>query len=432
MSGVWTLRGMPALMVVTLTGFSGFAVLLPTSPLWAVEGGANEAGAGLVNGVLLLFTVLTQLFVPGLLRRYGWGWVMSLGMVLMGVPALGHILSNELWPILALSAIRGVGFGILTVTGSAAVAELVEPARRGAAIGAYGLAIAVPNLALLPLSPWVAQTWGFWVVFVVAALPLAGIPAVWGLSRVLHDPPAREPESVEVAAAEAELDAGTAEIEAAQPGVSGGPEGDNRSTSGGLGVDGSMTGTTAYLRLLRPTFLLLAATLSGGAVTTFAPQIVESGSASTAALLGIGATAAIARWGMGGLSDRYGAQHFIWPLTALTVVAMALAGGAVIGGADTTLALALFVVAACLVGVSYGGLQNLTLVIAFDAVTPIHYRRASAVWNVGFDMGTGLGSVLVGLLAAGYGFSTALFAAAAISACMLPLAIYRPRRPSLR
>lgn len=420
---------MPALLGVTFTGFAGFAVLLPTSPLWAVEGGANEAGAGVVNGVLLLFTVLTQLFVPGLLRKYGWGWVMSVGMVLMGLPALAHILSSELYPILALSAIRGVGFGILTVTGSAAVAELVEPARRGAAIGAYGLAIAVPNLALLPLSPWVAQTWGFWIVFVVAALPLAGIPSVWAVSRVLHDPPpATEPDNSEMDAPGGDVDAGIAEVGVGEPAVSGRPPSGNRTTSdSGVWQDESMSGTTAYLRLLRPTFLLLAATLSGGAVTTFAPQIVDSGPASIAALLGIGATAAIARWGMGGLSDRYGAQHFIWPLTALTVVAMGLAGAAVIGGADTTLALAVFVVAACLVGISYGGLQNLTLVVAFDAVTPAHYRRASAVWNVGFDMGTGLGAVLVGLLAAGYGFSTALFVAAAISACMLPLAIYRPR-----
>ncbi|MGB5952042.1 MAG: MFS transporter [Ornithinimicrobium sp.] len=418
MSSVWTLRGMPALIGVTLTGFAGFAALLPTSPRWAVEGGANEAGAGFVNGVLLLFTVLTQLFVPGLLRRYGWGTVMSVGMVLMGLPALAHILSDALLPILALSAVRGVGFGILTVTGSAAVAELVDPARRGAAIGAYGLAIAVPNLVLLPLSPWVAQTYGFWIIFVVAALPLVGVPSVWALSRVLHDPPAAEPEGGVGQAGD--LDAGGA---ADSPSTD--PELIEAADS--TPDEGEMSGTTAYLRLLRPTFLLLGATLSGGAVTTFAPQIVDSGPASIAALFGIGATAALARWQFGGLSDRFGAQRFMWPLTGLTVVAMALAGFAVLGDSDTALSLTLFVIAAGLVGISYGGLQNLTLVVAFDAVTPQHYRRASAVWNVGFDMGTGLGSVLVGLLAAGYGFSTALLVAAGISACMLPVAIYRPR-----
>mgnify|MGYP005810701379 CR=1 FL=1 len=60
---VWRAPGMPALLVLTASGFAGFSALLPVVPLWAVDGGANEAGAGLVNGVLLLATVLTQPFV---------------------------------------------------------------------------------------------------------------------------------------------------------------------------------------------------------------------------------------------------------------------------------------------------------------------------------------------------------------------------------
>lgn len=380
---------MPALMGMTVAGFSGYAALLPTSPLWAVEGGATEAGAGFVNGVLLLFTVLTQLFVPGLLRRFGWSAVMCTGLLLMGLPALGHIVSNDLWAILALSAVRGVGFGIMTVTGSAAVAELVEPARRGKAIGAFGLAIALPNLIVLPLAPWLAQTWSFTWVFVIAAAPLLGIVPAMALGRVLHDPPAAADDMV------------------------------------GAGDD--MSRRTASLLLMRPTVLLLGVTLCGGALTTFAPQMVDSGAASTAALFGIGATGAVSRWGMGGLSDRFGTHRFIWPLTLLTVLAMALAAWTVTDSAPSPSVLALFVVAVCLVGISYGGLQNLTLVLAFEVVTRGHFRLASAVWNVGFDLGTGLGSVLVGLLAAGFGFGTSLLVAAAISLCTLPLALVRSR-----
>jgi len=65
--------------------------------------------------------------------------------------------SDGLAAILGLSALRGVGFGILTVTGSAAVAALVDPRRRGEAIGVYGLAVAIPNLVLLPAGPWIAE-----------------------------------------------------------------------------------------------------------------------------------------------------------------------------------------------------------------------------------------------------------------------------------
>jgi MFS family permease len=376
---------------MTVTGFAGYAALLPVAPLWAVEGGATEAGAGLVNGVLLLFTVLTQLFVPGALRRFGWGPVMTLGLLLMGLPAVGHLASDSLGPILVLSAVRGVGFGILTVTGSAAVAELVDAARRGTAIGAYGLAVAVPNLVLLPLGPYVAQEWGFEVVFLVAALPLLGIPAALALGRILHDPPAATP--AEEALAEAT----------------------------------DIPRRTAYRRLLVPTALLLGVTLAGGALLTFAPQMVDSTVASTLALFGMGATAALSRWGMGVLADRHGAHAFLWPLVVLTVAGMSLVAWTVGVSPPTTAVLVTFVLAACLVGVSYGGLQNLTLVVAFEQVPRRHYGLASAVWNVGFDLGTGLGSVLVGLLAAGWGFRDALLVTAALSAATLPLALRRQR-----
>lgn len=390
-SSIFTLRGMPALIGFTLFGFSGYAALVTVAPLWVVSGGASEAGAGFVNGVLLLFTVLTQLFVPALVRRFGWGPVMSAAMLLLGIPSLIHPISDGLEFTLALSALRGVGFGILTVTGSAAVAELVNPARRGAAIGAYGLAVAAPNLLVLPLAPFVADTWGFLPVFIIGALPLAGIPFAFALGRVLHGP--MHPATAE-------------EIE--------------HQERSGAAV--TMTTGTAYLRLLRPMALLLGVTLSGGAIITFAPQLVDSPWASTLALAGMGLTGALSRWRMGGLADRYGADRFIGPLVILTVLSMALTAWAISVGEPSTAVLTAFVVGALLLGVSYGGLQNLTLVVAFDAVPRKHIGTASAVWNLGFDLGAGLGSVLVGLIAAGFGFPTALLTCAGIALVTLPLA----------
>lgn len=388
---------MPALLGVTLTGFSGYASLLTVAPLWAVRGGADEAGAGLVNGILLLFTVLTQLFVPGALARWGWGPVMAVGLLLMGLPSLAHLSSDALGPTLALSAVRGVGFGILTVTGSAGVAELVDPARRGAAIGAYGLAIALPNLGLLALSAWVAQVWGFAVVFVAGALPLAGVPAALALGRAVR--------RSSRARADSSAQEGSEATTASEP--------------------TPMGRRTAYRHLVRPTVLLLGVTLAGGALITFAPQMVDSEPAVAAALLAMGATGALARWRMGALADRHGAARFLLPLVLTTTVSMGLLAWSVSVPTPSVWVLVGFVVAAGLLGVSYGGLQNLTLVLAFDAVPRRLYGLASAVWNVGFDLGTGLGSVLVGLVAAGYGFPQALLVTAGCAAATLPLAVRR-------
>lgn len=389
---IWREPGMAPLMVMTCAGFSGYAVLLTVAPLWAVEGGATTAGSGLVNGVLLLFTVLTQLFVPGALRRFGWGPVLAVGLLLLGAPGVLLSLSNELVVVLALSAVRGVGFGVLTVTGSAAVAALVDAKRRGEAIGAYGLAVAFPNLVLLPAGPWIAETIGYWVAFTLSALPLVGIPAALRLSSALR-PSALDPATATTAATDPQD-----------------PE------------------SAAYRRLLRPMLLLLAVTLAGGAVITFTPQMVDSPSVAASGLLLMGLSAAISRWRVGAFADRYGPQRFLVPLVPLTGVAMALVSWSV--AESDGVRVGSFLTAMLLIGLCYGALQNLTLLISFSSVSRRHHNLASAVWNVGFDAGTALGSVAVGVIAQLTSFSTAFLVAAAIAVATLPLALRRPAGPA--
>ena len=391
---VWSAPGIPALLLLTAAGFSGYAALLSVAPLWAVRGGADAAGSGLVNGALLLATVLTQGLVPRLLERFGTTRVLGAGLFLLGAPSLLLLVSDQLGWILAWSIVRGVGFGILTVTGSAAVALLVPPVRHGAAIGAYGAAIAVPQLVVLPASPWLAETFGFWTVFALGTLPLLGILATPRLARALQ----ADRHASSVAAATA-------------PGA-------------------EPTGTRRRLLppgLLRPMLLLLGVTLAGGALITFAPQFSSVPAATSGGLVLLTAAAALSRWKVGALADRFGAHRFLWPLVLCTVIGLGLAAAA-IRDADATRVL-LLLVAMAVVGIAYGGLQNLTLLLSLSAVDRRDYGTASAVWNIGFDAGTGLGSVLVGMLAAGFSFPTALLVAAALSLATLPLALRRRTAP---
>lgn len=391
---VWRAAGMPALLILTAAGFSGYAALMPVAPLWAVNGGASEAGAGLVNGVLMLATILTQPTVPTLLRRFGAGRVLAAGLVLLNGPALLHLLSDDLPWILGLSTVRGLGFGILTVTGSAAVANLVPPARHGAAIGAYGAAIAVPQLLLLPAGPWLAEAFGYWLVFAIATVPVLAIGAAPRLGRAL-----REREAEHEASASARRAKASAQGRVRDP----------------LGP---------LLRgLVPPMVILLGVTLAGGALITFTPQMSSSPVATTAGITLLTATAALSRWRLGAFADRYGAKRFLWPLILFTAAGLALAAAAVNDPNATRVYLLLL--GMTLVGIAYGGLQNLTLLLSLASVHRRSYNTASAVWNIGFDAGTGIGSVLVGSLAAGFSFPVALLAAAAASLLTLPMAFLR-------
>lgn len=384
MSSVYRAPGMPALLLVTLAGFTGYAVLLPTAALWVLRGGADLAGAGLVNGAVLLFTVLTQPVIPALLRRFGWGPVLATGVGLMGTPSLAHLLTDALAPTLALSAVRGLGFGVLTVTGSAAVAELVDPRRRGAAVGAYGLAIALPLVAVLPVAPWLAEEVSFAVVFGLGALPLLGIPGALALGRHFHQRAASEP--------------------AATP-----------SSTSAVVPAGRLRGIAS---LIPPMLLLLGITLPGGAVLTFAPQLVDDPGLVVLLLVALNATAALARWRIGSFADIKGPGAFVPPLVVLGTLGMAGVALAVHWTSPV-----LLVVSGAVLGIAYGGLQNLTLLLSFAAVERGRYGTASAVWNIGFDLGTALGSVLIGAIAAGADFTVALLVAAGITLATLPLTL---------
>jgi MFS family permease len=386
---------MRPLVTTTMAGFSGYAVLLPVAPLWARVGGAGTGGSGLVNGVLLLFTVLTQLSVPRALRRFGWGPVLTAGLLLLGVPGAAYAADDALGPVLVLSAVRGAGFGVLTVTGSSAVAALVGPGRRGEAIGVYGLAVALPNLLLLPAGPWIAERVGFWVVFAISALPVAGVPAALRLAADLR----------ETSPVQGDLDG---------PSSTGDPP------------------SEAYRHLLRPAVLLTSVTLAGGAAITFVPQMTRGGLLGAAGLFLMGVVTTLARWRAGPIADRYGAQQFLWPLLLVAAAGTALLGWSVADAHRTSLGL--FFTGAAVLGLGYGALQNLTLVVAFASVSRLHQHLASAVWNVGFDAGTAFGSVAVGLIASRTSFTVAFLVAACLALAVVPVALARsaavpPARP---
>lgn len=381
-NSVWRAPGMPALIGMVVAGFTGYALLMPVAPLWAVRGGADEAGAGMVTGVFMLATVLVQLFVPAALRRFGWTPVLVVGLLLLGLPSFAHMLSDDLLPILLIAAVRGAGFAVLTVSGSGAVAELVEPARRGRAIGAFGLGIAGPQVIVLPVAPWLAEHLGFWFVFLLATAPVLGIVAAVRLGRRIDQLPAH-PDPAE----------------------------------------GAHHGVRRYVGLVPPMLLLLGVTLAGGALITFVPQFGVSPALTMIGLLLLTGLAALTRWGVGHLSDRVGARRLLWPFVLVTVAGLVATAWAVAGeGREGMLLLGM-----ALVGVAYGALQNLTLGVAFSAVPRRDQVVASAVWNIGFDAGTGLGAVVVGIIASAFSFPPALLAAAALALLTFPLAFIRSR-----
>jgi Arabinose efflux permease len=180
---VWRVPGMGWLLGSAMLWFAGFALLIPVVPLWVIRGGSDDLGAGLVTGVMMACTVLAQLSMRRCSPAWGGGGRSCSAPGCSGCPRWVTSPPTWLWPVIALAALRGFGFGIVTVCGATAVASFVEPGRRGRALGALGLAIAAPQFILVPVAPWLAERAGFGLVFLLAVLPALAIPLAWPIAE---------------------------------------------------------------------------------------------------------------------------------------------------------------------------------------------------------------------------------------------------------
>src|SRR5690625_5294134 len=168
-------RDFVLVMLATLTALCNFAPLMSVVPLWAAGGGGSGAGVGATNGVMLGATAATQVAMGPILRRFTLKQIFVGGSLIMAGPTPFYLLSDQLAPVLVVSAVRGVGFGLMVVAASALVAEIVPSDLLARGLGIHGLATGLPMVAALPGAVWLVQQWSFTPVFLAAtALALVG------------------------------------------------------------------------------------------------------------------------------------------------------------------------------------------------------------------------------------------------------------------
>ncbi len=364
-------------ILLTLVAFAalfGFQLLLSVVPLYADEAGGGSSGAGLATAAFMLSTVLTQIQMPRILGRYGYRRTLAAGLLFLGVPALFYAYAQMLVPILAVTLLRGVGFGIVTVVFAALVVELAPPGRRGEALGLLGVAITLPNIFCNALGLWLVGQFGYGVVFV-----LGGVAPLLGLGMVIG-------------------------IRSAAPSEKGEEE-EGAGFFAGLG----------RAPLLRIFLLFAATTMAGGVVLTFLPLAVPGSGAFSAAsaLLVVGVTSTASRWWAGRFGDRRDPRLLLAPglLACATGMVCLPLGGVVL------------LVGAVLFGTGFGLLQNATLILMMGRVSKSEYGLGSTLWNAAFDTGTGIGAFSFGFVISAVGFSWSFFICAAMVTSALLLVI---------
>jgi len=163
-------------------------------------------------------------------------------------------------------------------------------------------------------------------------------------------------------------------------------------------------GVLAGLRtpdLLRPAIVFGATTVAAGIVVTFLPLALPSASEGlvAVALLVQAVAATAARFWAGRHGDRHGSARLILPgvlIAALGILTLALNTSpiAVVGSM-------------LLFGAGFGVTQNASLTLMFGRVSSAGYSAVSAVWNLAYDTGMGVGAAVFGVVAVRTGYPVA-------------------------
>ncbi len=153
-----------------------------------------------------------------------------------------------------------------------------------------------------------------------------------------------------------------------------------------------------------------------GIVVTFLPLAVARTSAGVAALalLAQPATAIGGRWLAGRYGDRRGPAVLLAP-----GVLVAAAGMLTL---SLTAVPAAVIAGAAVFGAGFGVTQNASLTLMYDRVPESGYSAASALWNLAYDGGMGVGAAGFGVLAAHTGYPAAFALTAAVLPAVLPAA----------
>ncbi|HET9726214.1 MAG TPA: MFS transporter [Gemmatimonadales bacterium] len=355
-------RALALYFVSAFGSMTSFYLLLAVVPLYATAAGAGRVGAGLTTGALMLATVAAELVTPALLARFGYRAVLAAGLVLLGAPLLVLTRSAGLATILAVCLMRGIGLAVLVVAGSSLVATLVPPARRSEGLGLLGVVVGVPAVLALPAGVWLSEQVGYAPVFWTGALvSLACLGVMPGL-----------------------------------PGRTAGA--------------GKLVGVLEGLRMpeqLRPALVFLLTAMGTGIVVTFLPLATRgSGRLAAVALLANTTATMAARWGAG----RFGTRHSQRGL----LVAGTLAGAMGMASLAFISSPAAVVTGALLLGAGFGVAQNASLTLMFDRVTAAGYDMVSAIWNLAYDTGLGLGAAGFGAVVVRIGYPGAFALTAAL------------------
>lgn len=350
--------------------FSGSMFLLfAILPLFVVqELHGAESQVGMIMGAFAIAAVLTRPFSGQMVSIWSRKSGLSLGTFIYFLAPALYTLAGSVSVMLGFRFLHGIGIAIYTTASSVFVADLSPPARRGEAMGYYGMALNLSMTIGPALGAYLVGPIGFINLFwLSAALALASFL----LTQIIDEPKrAQQPSS-----SPAER-----------------PPFFSRSA-------------------LFPGLIAVCMTMTFGTVVSFLPLFVQAHQLGNPGLFFTvySITVVLSRPFAGRLSDRFGRPAVIIPGMLLLALAMT-----VLAFSTTQFGM---LSAAVLQGFGFGGVQPSLMAQVVDRSTDHDRGPALATLMGAFDVGVGLSSIGLGLILEATDFTVTFLCAAGIGLC---------------
>lgn len=359
MERLWT-KPFIQMTVGMLFLFTGFYLLLPTLPLYIKHLGGSETQVGLAAGAFTLTAVVFRPMVGGLVDRYGRRAFYIWGLIFFVLSMYLYDWVGSILLLLALRILHGASWAFSTTSIGTVITDLIPASRRGEGMGWYGMAMTVAMAIGPMLGTYIVSGYSFRTLFLVAT----GLSLVAFILAYMT----RAPYQAKPSAGRIQL------------------------------VEKSVLPVTVAIFFLAVAY---------GGITTFLPLFAESIRVNPGTFFLVYAVAlTLIRPFAGKLSDRFGEAAVIIPslvVTAGALIVLSLSSG-----------LPGLITAAILYGIGFGSAQP-ALQAATLRIAPEDRRgAANASFMTAFDLGIGLGAILLGLVSERIGYAY-LFTVTAVS-----------------
>ncbi len=378
-SPIWTFEFV-LVSFISFAFFVSFYFLLPVLPGYILKVGGTDRDVGLILGVFTITATALRPFVGRGVDRVGTRLFIIAGTAVFLVAPLLYVAAASVLAILVVRIFHGTGIAFFTTSSSAYVAHVSPAERRGEAVGYYGM---FSNVSMA-----IAPTIG---LFLLKRLDYAGLflsAAAMGGVAVLMSLFLRP--------------------------VGGSTAYQRTGTGGKATAPGPAPGTKPPALIhpgaVYPSLVLIALTATYGVTLSFLPLYGPKRDFEQVGLFfTVYAAALIISRSVGGVvADRYGRGKAIAPGMGLAAVAMFCLAAA--------RGIPAFLGVAAIYGTAMGFANPALMALAIDRAGPGGRGSAMGTFTAAFDLGIGLGSVFLGLVADKFGYSLMYVVAGIVAA----------------